>query len=421
VSGQGREHRSEERARSGASRGSEPGGTSEPRSLSSASLVGLVAKREISARIRDKNFIISSIVILVLLIGSLALQVALDSGTEESRIGVVGSAPGLEQALQVQGEALEVDVTVVDLPDEAAATAAVEDDEVDSALLVQDGDYELLVKESASGSLEAIVQGAVSQLSIAEQLAAAGISDLDVPEVPVSALDPDADQDSQRVVAAIIGAGLLYGLLILFGQFIAQGVVEEKSSRVVELLLATMKPWQLLAGKILGLGVLGLAQIVVIAVVGVAGAIAFDVVDIPGDLIGTAVSVVLWFVLAYAFYAAIFAVAASLVSRQEDLGTVLMPTTLVLVAAFVVGIQASADPDGTLARVTSLVPGLSPLVMPVRQAAGDVPVWEVGLAVVLMLVAIGLIVRLGGRIYAGALLRTGGKLKMREALKAERG
>jgi ABC-2 type transport system permease protein len=363
----------------------------EPRSLSSASLVGLVAKREISARIRDKNFIISSVVILLLLLGSLALQVALDSGTEESRIGLVGDVPGLEQALQTQGEALEVDVSVVDLSDEVAATAAIEAEDVDSALVVRDGEYELLVQESASGSLEAIVQGAVTQLSVAEQLAEAGISDLDVPEVPVTALDPDADQDSQRVVAAIIGAGLLYGLLILFGQFIAQGVVEEKSSRVVELLLATMKPWQLLAGKILGLGVLGLAQIVVIAVVGVAGAIAFDVVDIPGDLIGTAVSVVLWFVLAYAFYAAIFAVAASLVSRQEDLGTVLMPTTLVLVAAFVVGIQASANPDGTLARVTSLVPGLSPLVMPVRQAAGEVAAWEVALAVVLMLAAIALI------------------------------
>jgi ABC-2 type transport system permease protein len=392
----------------------------EPSTLSSTSLVGLVARREISARIRDKNFIISSAVILVLLLGSMALQVVLQSGTEESRIGVVGGTPGLEQALQAQGDALEVDVSVVELDDQAAATAAIEAEDVDSALVVQDGEYELLVQESAGGSLEAIVQGAVAQLSLAEQLAEAGISDVTVPEVPVTALDPDADQDGQRVVAAIIGAALLYGLLILFGQFIAQGVVEEKSSRVVELLLATMKPWQLLAGKILGLGVLGLAQIVVIAVVGVAGAITFDVVDIPGDLVGTAISVVLWFVLAYAFYAAIFAVAASLVSRQEDLGTVLMPTTLVLVVAFVVGIQAASAPDGTLAVVTSFVPGLSPLVMPVRQAAGEVAIWEIGLSVLLMLAAVALIVRLGGRIYAGALLRTSGKLKMRDALKAER-
>jgi ABC-2 type transport system permease protein len=238
--------------------------------------------------------------------------------------------------------------------------------------------------------------------------------------VAVTALDPDAEADGQRVVVAIIGTAVLYSLLILFGQFVAQGVVEEKASRVVELLLATMKPWQLLAGKILGLGVLGLGQIVVIAGIGVGGALGFDLVDIPGDLVGTAISVVAWFVLGYAFYAAIFAVAASLVSRQEDLGTVIMPTTLVLVAAFVVGIQASANPGGTLAIVTSYLPGLSPLVMPVRQAAGEVAWWEIGLAVLLMLAAIALVVRLGGRIYAGALLRTGGKTKIREALRAER-
>jgi ABC-2 type transport system permease protein len=238
--------------------------------------------------------------------------------------------------------------------------------------------------------------------------------------VAVTALDPDADEDGQRVIIAIIGVAVLYSLLILFGQFVAQGVVEEKASRVVELLLATMRPWQLLAGKIIGLGLLGLAQIALIAAVGVGGALAFDLVDVPGALVGTAVSLVLWFVLGYAFYAAIFAAVAALVSRQEDLQSVVMPTSMVLIAALVVGIQAAADPGGAFARITSLTPGLSPLVMPVRQAAGEVAAWEVALAVVLMLVAIALIVRLGGRIYAGALLRTSGKTKLREALRAGR-
>ena len=224
----------------------------------------------------------------------------------------------------------------------------------------------------------------------------------------------------QRIVVAFIGVSVLYGLLLLFGQFVAQGVVEEKSSRVVEMLLSTMRPWHLLAGKILGLGVLGLAQIALIAGAGVTGALAFDLVDVPGDLIGTALSVVAWFVLGYTFYAAVFAAAASLVSRQEDLGEVLTPTTLMLVFAFVVGLQAAGDPGGTLAAVTSYVPGLSPLVMPVRQAAGEAAAWEVGVAVLLMLVAIGLVVRLGGRVYAGALLRTGGRTRIREALRAER-
>jgi len=393
---------------------------SEPRSLGSAALVRLVAAREISARLRDKNFIISSIVIIVVLIGILALQVALNSGSETTRIGVATDRPAYVAAIEAQAEALDVDVEVTEYDDAAAARQAVENEDVDGALVVSDGDAELIVQQSAGGELQAVVQGAVAQLAVADQLEAVGLPGLDVPQVPVTALDPDADVEGQRVIVAIIGIGVLYSLLILFGQFVAQGVVEEKASRVVELLLATMKPWQLLAGKIIGLGVLGLGQIVVIAAVGVGGALAFDLVDIPGDLIGTAVSVVAWFVLGYALYAAIFAVAASLVSRQEDLGTVIMPTTLVLIAAFVVGIQASADPSGTLATVTSYVPGLSPLVMPVRQAAGDVAWWEIGLAVLLMLAAIALVVRLGGRVYAGALLRTGGKTKIREALRAER-
>ena len=391
-----------------------------PRPLGSAALVRLIASREISARLRDKNFIISSIVIIVLLVGTLGLQVVLNSGSDTTRVGVVGD-PALEAAIQAQGKALDVDVTVKALDDEDAARAAIEDDDVDGVLIAEEGQQpELLVEQSASGSLQAVVQGAVAQLSLSEQLASVGISALEVPAVSVTALDPQADQDGQRVVVAIIGIGVLYGLLILFGQFVAQGVVEEKSSRVVELLLATMRPWQLLAGKVVGLGLLGLAQIVVITVVGVTGALAFDLVDIPGDLVGTAVGVVAWFVLGYAFYASIFAAAASLVSRQEDLGTVVMPTTLVLVVAFVIGIQAASDPSGTLAVVTSYIPGVSPLVMPVRQAAGDVAVWEIALSVVLMLVAIGLIVRLGGRIYAGALLRTSGKTKIRDALRAER-
>ena len=391
-----------------------------PRPLGSAALVRLIASREISARLRDKNFIISSIVIIVLLVGTLGLQVVLNSGSDTTRVGVVGD-PALEAAIQAQGKALDVDVTVKALDDEDAARAAIEDDDVDGVLIAEEGQQpELLVEQSAGGSLQAVVQGAVAQLSLSEQLASVGISALELPEVSVTALDPQADQDGQRVVVAIIGIGVLYGLLILFGQFVAQGVVEEKASRVVELLLATMRPWQLLAGKVVGLGLLGLAQIVVITVVGVTGALAFDLVDIPGDLVGTAVGVVAWFVLGYAFYASIFAAAASLVSRQEDLGTVVMPTTLVLVVAFVIGIQAASDPSGTLAVVTSYIPGVSPLVMPVRQAAGDVAVWEIALSVVLMLVAIGLIVRLGGRIYAGALLRTSGKTKIRDALRAER-
>jgi ABC-2 type transport system permease protein len=394
---------------------------SEPRSLGSTAMVRLVAAREVSSRLRDKNFIISSVVLVVVMVGMLGFQVAINSGDSTTRVGVVGADAALRPALEAQADALDVDLEVSGLDDRGAAEAAIEDGDVDGVLLAEaDGEPELLVEQVTGGSLQAVVQGAVAQLAVAQQLSEAGIDRLDVPEVAVTALDPDADADGQRVIIAIIGVAVLYSLLILFGQFVAQGVVEEKASRVVELLLATMRPWQLLAGKIIGLGLLGLAQITLIAAVAVGGALAFDLVDVPGDLVGTAVAVVVWFVLGYAFYAAIFAAVASLVTRQEDLNTVVLPTSLVLIAALVVGIQASADPGGALARVTSYVPGLSPLVMPVRQAAGEVAAWEIAAAVVLMLLAVALIVRLGGRIYAGALLRTGGRTTVREALRAER-
>jgi ABC-2 type transport system permease protein len=393
---------------------------SEPRQLGGAALVRLVAAREISTRVRDKNFLISSAVLLVLIVGVMVFQVVLAGNGSTTTIGVVGGDQNLSRALVAQGEAAGTDVELRELPDEATARTAVDDGDVDAALLAADPADPRLLVERTGDTAEAVAQGAVATVSTAQQLAAAGVQLVPPPRVAVVALDPDAENRQQATVVAIIGVGLLYFLLILFGQFVAQGVVEEKSSRVVELLLATMKPWQLLAGKIIGLGVLGLVQIVAIGVVGVGGALAFDVVSVPGQLIGTVLSVVAWFVLGYAFYASVFAVAASLVSRQEDLGSVLTPTSILLVAGFVIAIQASGDPSGTLATVTSYIPGMSPLVMPVRIAAGEAAWWEVVVAVVLMLVAIAAIVRLGGRVYAGALLRTGGKLKLREALQAER-
>ncbi|MGY1699217.1 ABC transporter permease [Geodermatophilus sp. SYSU D00766] len=388
--------------------------------LSSGQLVRLVAAREVSTRLRDKTFLVSSAVMLLIILGILVFQAVVNSGSDENRIGVVGDPGALGPALEAQGELLGRDVTVVGLDDDAAARTAVEDEDVDAAVLdATGGAPELLVRES-DPTVEGLVSGAVGAVALQRVLTEAGVDPGGLPQLTVTALEESSAAAGQRTAVALVGVVLLYSLIVLFGQFVAQGVVEEKASRVVELLLATMRPWHLLAGKILGLGALGLAQIALIAVIGVGGALAFDVVDVPGDLIGTVGWVLFWFVLGYALFASLFAVAASLVSRQEDLGSVLTPATLVLFVGFVVAIQAAGDPDGTAAVVTSFVPGLSPMVMPVRQAAGDVAAWEVAVAVVLMLVAIALVVRLGGRVYSGALLRTSGKTKLKEALRAGR-
>ena len=394
----------------------------EPQGLSSGRLVRLVAGREISSRVRDKTFVISSIIILLLVIGAMAFQVVVASGSSKITVGVVGADKAVvEPVLRQQGTTLGDEVTVVGLSDEAAARRAVTDGDVDGALLGATGPSpRLLVDRSAGNGLQAVVEGTVSRVALGRVLARAGVDTIAVPKTTVTALAPNADQTGERTGVAIIAVVILYTLLVLFSQFVAQGVVEEKSTRVVELLLATLRPWQLLAGKILGLGVLGLIQIVVVAVIGVVGAVAFGVVSFPAQLIGTVVAVVAWFVLGYAFYAAVFAAAASLVSRQEDLPSVITPTSMLLFAGLFISIRAATDPTGGLARITSFIPGLSPLVMPVREAAGGVALWEVLVAVALMLAGIAVVVRLGGRIYAGALLRTSGRTKLREALQGER-
>jgi ABC-2 type transport system permease protein len=387
---------------------------------SAGAMVRLVAGREITTRIRDKGFLIGSAVLIVLILGMMLFQVAMNSGNDETKIGVVGGNAVVEQALVAQGDALGTDVTVTSYADEAAARAAVEDEDVDGALLGPAGPQPQLVLKSEEPGAQSLVQGALTSLSTAQQLSQAGVQLQPGPQVELVTLDPDAENRFQATIVALVGVVVLYGLIILFGQFVAQGVVEEKSSRVVELLLATMRPWQLLAGKVIGLGLLGLAQILVISVVGVVGALALDVVDLPGDVIVPVVTVIAWFVLGYAFYASVFAAAASLVSRQEDLGSVITPASMVLIIGFVISVQAAQSPGGTLATVTSFIPGVSPMVMPVRMAAGEAAWWEVGVAVLLMLVAISAVIRIGGRVYSGALLRTSGKMSYREALRAER-
>ncbi len=398
-------------------------GTSYDRSgdvaMSSSRIVGLIARREILSRLKDKGFIVSSIFIIVLIMGSVVFQVLIQSGASNVAVGVADGPQGLSEALEQQADALGLVAAVTEYDGEDAARQAVEDEEVDAAVI--DGES-VIVNESLEDTLGAAINDAVNGLVVAERLDEAGV-DIDVLEpvsLDVTPLQEAADVADEKALVAFVSILLLYTLLIFFGQFIAQGVVEEKASRVIEVLLAAVKPWQLLAGKIIGLGVLAFSQLVIICAAGLGGAIAFDVITVPGAAIATVVQVLGWFVLGFALVAALFAVCGALVSRQEDLQTVLLPMSLVLIAGLALAITAGQNPGGTLAKVTSFIPALSTMVMPVRVAFGNVAWWEIVLAVVLMLAAIVIVVRVGGRIYSGALLDKGGRVKVKDALAAER-
>jgi ABC-2 type transport system permease protein len=217
-----------------------------------------------------------------------------------------------------------------------------------------------------------------------------------------------------------VGSILLYISILMFGQFVMMGVMEEKQSRVVEVVLSRTRPRRLLAGKVLGIGLLGVIQLVVIG-----GAALFTLsranvvnVDLAGIGARVALTVLVWYLLGYALFAVLYAALGATISRQEDAQGVAFIPILAIVPGFFLSIYALEEPNAVLPHLGSIIPPFSPFVMPTRMTVTNVPTWEVALSVVLILLATYWVLRLGARIYQGSILRIGAKVKLRDALKA---
>jgi ABC-2 type transport system permease protein len=386
-------------------------------------MVPLVLRREITTRVRERSFLISTLVTLLIVAAVVIVPSLFNRGSDDVSVGLVGATATVRPALQQAAQVQDAKLTVRSYADEAAGRAAVDSGHVDAVFI---GTSRVIVDSELSGKTEQVVQTAYRQAAGAQRLAAAGINAgavtqaLDVPPLAVTALDPpDPDSDARRS-AAFFGVLLLYFQLIGYGVWVALGVVEEKSSRVVELLLATLRPWQLLTGKVIGIGLLGLGQLVLTGLVGIAAALATGTVDLPAGIAGVAGQVIVWFLLGFAFYACLYAALAALVSRQEEVQNVTAPLSILLVGSFILAITAVNDANGGLTKVTSFLPPFSTMVMPVRWAAGNVPLWQVGVSMLLMIVAVVVLIRVAGRVYAGAVLRSGPRVKIKDALAAGR-
>ena len=267
-----------------------------------------------------------------------------------------------------------------------------------------------------------LLQGAARQVRTGEALRSEGVSGsearrvLDPPPLRTRALEGGADDGDEGV--AFAASLLLYLQLIVYGLAVASGVVEEKSSRVVEVLLASIPPRSLLAGKIAGIGLLGLLQLLLSAVVGLGLASASGAIDLDAADAGVLAVVLVWFLLGYLLWACLYAMAGAIVSRQEDLQSSTTVLTLVLVVSYLVAFPALDDPESTIAVVASLVPLSSPIIMPVRVTVDAATTVEIVASLGLLVAGIALLVPLGARIYENAVLRMGKPLKLREAWNA---
>jgi ABC-2 type transport system permease protein len=380
----------------------------------------LVARRDFWVRLRERSFLISTLLNLGVISILVLARAAGGNGPPTYDLGVVGtgSIVAVANAAAALG-GTQVPVHVLPLTAEES-DQAIRDGTVDAVL----SDGRIVGFHEVPGTLLAFVQTSAHAAAVADVFARHDVPqserDLAAREAPLDqlALDPLSPQEKNDAPVAFIAVLLLYGQLFGYGMWVATGVIEEKASRVVEMLLSAIRPKQLLAGKIVGIGVLGLCQLAVIGGFAITLAAITGAIDKPGAAIGPAVLVFAWFVLGFAFYASLFAAAGSLVSRMEELQNVIVPINLTILVSFIISIGALQDPNSTLSIAASILPISSALAMPVRIVVGAATPPQIVLSLVLLIGSTIVLVPVGARLYAGAILRTGARVKLRDAWRA---
>ncbi|MCL3818405.1 ABC transporter permease [Aeromicrobium wangtongii] len=379
----------------------------------------VVAEREITTRVREKSFRYGLLAMAAGIAVLVVLSSLLGGRPTDHTVGVVD-----QQAAALVSSASEL----VDRADDgssakatsyssvAAAERAVRDGDVDAALIKTPTGYEVVgdreVDAALSGALTTVATTASIQANAADQ--GVDLAELESgTAVSERLLDPESEDAGARQATAFVFVLLFYLTAVIFGMNIAQSVVQEKESRVVEILAAAVPIRAMLWGKIVGNTALALGQIVVLAVVGVASLALTGETSIL-SAIGPAVAwYVLFFVLGFVALAGLWAVAGSLASRQEDLQSTTMPGQVILFAPYILAVTAGAS----VKTVVSMLPVVSAMMMPSRMAEGGVPAWQVGVALAVNVVSAVVLVRFAARLYERTLMRTDRKIGFGEALR----
>jgi len=348
----------------------------------------LVAEREIRMRLRSKSFLVSTGILLLLVVGSIVAMSIFGANQSLPKIAAVGSAVTAVEATDA------FDVTEAATVEEAEEL--VRDESVEAAVVPSEGAVGLTVI-----GLDEEPSSVVSLLSVAPQ---------------IEILEP-SDQNPGIVYLVAIAFGALFlSSALTFGMMIAQSVVEEKQTRIVEILMATIPVRALLAGKIVGSSLLAFGQIVLIALFAGIGLLATGQNILLGEIGPSIVWFIVFFAAGFVMLAAMFAAAGALVSRQEDMNVTITPITTLLMVPYFLVIFFYDNP--LVLAIMSYVPFSAPVGMPLRVFLGLAEWWEPLLSLVILLASTVAIILVGSRIYENGLLRMGAPVKLKDALKA---
>jgi ABC-2 type transport system permease protein len=379
----------------------------------------LVARREIRERSRSRAFRVSLVLMVVTVAAALILPALLRPGSGIRDVGLTGAAPpALTATIAEQAHAVGITARVHRYASLAAGEQAIRQGRVDVLVV---GAQRLEWQGKADQQFQAVVTGAIQLVTVRERAAAAGLR----PEAAAALLAPVpvtnvelghvAGRSPGDETAVMVMTLVLFFCISLFGAMVLTGVLEEKASRVVEVLLARIPARTLLAGKITGIGLLGLAQIGVTALAALVAVVAVPSIHIPAVRGAVLAWAVVWFVLGYALYATVYGALGSLGSRAEDAQAVAGPVMIILPVAYFASFLMIAQPASAAARAISYFPLTAPMAMPGRIAMGGAAWWEPVIAAVLTLATIIGLVLLAGRIYTNAILHGGPRLSLRDA------
>jgi ABC-2 type transport system permease protein len=376
----------------------------------------LVTRREVVSRITDKSFLLGTAFMVLLIAGFIGFSAWQDGRTDRVTLAATPDAVAMAEVIADAAPDVDdkVEVTVVEVDDEAAAESALREDEADAWLHPADDGWQLTSESSEQDSLTAVARAVVRQQVLADNAASVGTS-VEALEagstVTTDFLRGDAEKAGVADAVGFVFVFLFYFAALVFGMQLASSVIEEKQSRIVEIIAAAIPLRHLLAGKVLGNTALALIQLLVYLAVGLVGLSFTPYKSYVPALSGPTAWFIAFFLAGFVALACLWAVAGSLASRTEDLQSTSTPLTMLMLVMFFGGLSL----EGRAQVIASYVPPVSAVVMPKRILAGGVEWWEPLLALGLLAVFAAITVWIGERLYRRALLQTGGRVSLRQA------
>jgi ABC-2 type transport system permease protein len=404
--------------------------------------VWLIAKREYLERVRTKAFLISTILIPVLMGGGIIGSIVMGGKAKStSHITIISQDQQLATDLQAELQSGKDSRMTVDVispgNDETRKTldAMLADKQIDGYLWITPAanpgerpSFSFTPRSAADISTKGVVSSALRTVLMRERLAHQGMVASDVESLmqPVKVDTTQAGKNADTTssfVAIYVLFFLMYMVILLYGMNVARSIIEEKTSRVFEVLLATIKPEEMMAGKVIGVGSVGLTQVAVWLVT----AVILTSSSIVGALAGGNVHVslspmqiiffVVYFLLGYLLYSSIAAALGAMVNSEQELQQLNMILVMPLAGCMFALAPVITNPNGLVARVISLIPFCTPLIMYLRISLATPPAWEIALSIVLMIVTIYAILWVASRIYRVGILMYGKKPNLPEILR----